>query len=77
MANAEKLITLILLLVLLHLFRPGKKHVFLLGPFYIVSFLKKKINVIKKGKLLGTASYPDVLRVLSRAPSPHTLGRIT
>ena len=37
MANAEKLITLILLLVLLHLFRPGKKHVFLLGPFYIVS----------------------------------------
>ena len=35
MANAEKLIPLILLLVLLHLFRPGKKH----GPFFIASFI--------------------------------------
>ena len=48
---------------------------FLLRPFYIVSFLKK-IKVIKKGKLIGLASHPDVLRVLSRVPSPQTLGRI-
>ena len=51
--NAEKLTTLIFLLVLLLLFRPGKKH----GPSFIASFLycmvKKKIKVIKKGKLLG------------------------
>ena len=76
MANAEKLIPLILLLVLLHLFRPGKKH----GPFFIAFFLYcivlKKIKVIKKGKLIGLASHPDVLRVLSRVPSPQTLGRI-
>ena len=77
MGNAEKLTPLIFLLVLLHLFRPGKKH----GPFFIASFLycivfKKKIKVIKKGKLIGLASHPDVLRVLSRVPSPQTLGRI-
>ena len=76
MANAEKLIPLILLSVLLHLFRPGKKH----GPFFIASFLYcivlKTIKVIKKGKLIGLASHPDVLRVLSRVPSPQTLGRI-
>ena len=42
MGNAEKLTPLIFLLVLLHLFRPGKKHgPFLLCPFYIVSFKKK------------------------------------
>ena len=76
MGNAERLTPLIFLLVLLHLFRPGKKH----GPFFIASFLYcivlKKIKVIKKEKLIGLASHPDVLRVLSRVPSPQTLGRI-
>ena len=77
MGNAEKLTPLIFLLVLLHLFRPGKKH----GPFFycvlsILYRLKKKIKVIKKGKLLGLDSHPDILRVLSCVPSPQTLGRI-
>ena len=75
MAYAEMLIPLILLLVSLHLFRSGKKHGPLIQLTFITSLLK--IEVTKTGKLLGTAPHPDVLRVLSRAPSPHTLGRIT
>ena len=74
MANAEMLIPLILLLVLLHLFRSGKKHGPLIQLTFIASLLK--IEVTKTGKLLGTAPLPNVLRVLSRVPFPQILGRI-
>ena len=44
MANAEMLIPLILLLVLLHLFRSGKKHGPLIQLTFIASLLKIEVK---------------------------------